>query len=68
MSKDPRDECFGLPRGGAIFGIFIGLIIMLWGISEVFGIDIPLWGYIVIIFGVLVFAGGLYGLTRSRKD
>ncbi len=66
MSKNPRDECFGLPRGGAVFGLFIGIIIILWGISEAFGIDIPLWGFIVIMFGVIVIAGALYGLLRKQ--
>ncbi|MFX0198126.1 MAG: zinc-ribbon domain-containing protein [Candidatus Hodarchaeota archaeon] len=66
--KRKEDECFGLPRGGAIFGLFIGAIIILWGISEVLNIDIPLWGFVVIIFGVLVFVGGIYSLTRDRRS
>lgn len=64
--KRMEKECFGLPHGGAIFALFIGIIIILWGISQVFDIELPLWGYIVIIFGILVVAGGIYGLTRRR--
>ncbi|MCK5626287.1 hypothetical protein KAI11_05470, partial [Candidatus Bathyarchaeota archaeon] len=35
-----EDECFGLPRGGAIFGLFIGLIIIIVGLQQVFGWEI----------------------------
>lgn len=67
MYRHREDECFGLPRGGAIFGLFIGIIIILWGITEAFNIKIEFWPFIMIIFGVLVIAGALYGLTRSRQ-
>ena len=66
--KRKEDECFGLPRGGAIFGLFIGIKIILWGITEVFGIQIEFWPFIVIIFGVLVVVGGLYKLMRNQKS
>lgn len=62
-----RDECFGLPRGGAIFGLFIGTIIILWGLSEVFGWQIEIWTFGIIIIGILIVAGAIYGLTRKRS-
>ena len=64
--KRMEHECFGLPRGGAIFGLFFGIIIILWGISELYGIKIELWPAIVIIFGVLVLAGAVYGIIRRH--
>jgi ribosomal protein L40E len=64
--KRKEDECFGLPQGGAIFALFIGAIIILWGISEAFKIEIPVWGFIIILFGVIVIAGSLYRLTRRQ--
>jgi hypothetical protein len=64
--KRVEDECFGLPRGGAIFGLFIGAIIILWGLSEVFGWEIEVWTFAIIIIGVLIIAGAIYGLTRRR--
>jgi hypothetical protein len=64
--KPPRDECFGLPNGGAIFGLFIGAIIILWGLTEVFGLQVELGTYAIIIIGILIIAGALYGLTRRR--
>ncbi|UCE44094.1 MAG: hypothetical protein JSV57_00950 [Candidatus Bathyarchaeota archaeon] len=59
-------ECFGLPYGGAIVGIMIGIIIIISGISWL--LDIDLWANIgplmAIIFGILIVAGVAYGLTR----
>ena len=67
--KRKEDECFGLPRGGSIFGLFIGAVIVIAGmiflLEEYYGIQVELWPFIVIIFGVLVLAGALYGLRRG---
>jgi len=58
----PEEECFGLPHGGAIAGLVIGIIIILVGLSSLLHIDIlPL---IIIIFGVLVLIGALYRYSR----
>ena len=63
-----EEECFGLPRGGAIAGIIFGVIIILAGLSWLLGFEFweNFWQLIVIIFGVLVLAGALYGLRRRR--
>ena len=67
-SKRMEDECFGLPKGGTIFGLFIGLVIILAGISllfqEVYGIELPWWPFVVVCFGLLILVGAIYGLTR----
>ena len=63
----PRDECFGLPHGGAIFGLFIGAIIIIWGLSETFGWRIELGSFAVITIGLLIVAGAIYGLTRKKS-
>lgn len=66
-----EEECFGLPRGGAIVGIAIGLIILLAGLvwllqqTEVISPDVQVWPFAIIIFGILIVAGALYG-TRRR--
>lgn len=63
-----ENECFGLPGGGMIAGIVIGLIIILAGVSflvqQVYHIDIPWFPIVIIVFGVLILAGALY--RRSR--
>jgi LPXTG-motif cell wall-anchored protein len=63
----PRDECFGLPHGGAIFGLFIGAIIIIWGLSSLFDLQVELGTYAILIFGILIVAGAIYGLTRKKR-
>ncbi len=66
-----EEECFGLPHGGAIAGLIIGVIIILAGfifLLQETGVvkqawDV-FWPFIIIIFGILVLAGALYGLSR----
>jgi uncharacterized membrane protein YvbJ len=63
-----EEECFGIPRGGTIVGLGIGIIIVLAGISflisELYNIEIPWWAFGVIMLGVLIIIGALYGLRR----
>ena len=61
-----EDECFGLPRGGAIFGLFLGIIIIFVGLQQVFGWSIDVGPFAAIIFGLLVIAGAVYGFSRRR--
>lgn len=64
-----EDECFGLPYGGAIAGVVFGVFIILIGLAIAFGFDI--WSligpFILIIFGVLIIAGAIYGLRKYRS-
>ena len=63
--RRPEKECFGLPYGGAIVGLIIGIIIILVGVSWITGFEWEfLWPLIVIIFGILILAGAVYGLRR----
>lgn len=68
-----RDECFGLPHGVAIVALFLGAIIMVAGLflylretGWIVG-DIDILGpFVVIVFGILMVAGAIYGLSRRR--
>ena len=68
--KRAEEECFGLPHGGAIVGLIIGIIIIFVGFSSLAGIDIGEsigrygWPLIVIVFGILLVAGALYSYSR----
>ena len=66
-----ENECFGLPNGGMIVGIVIGVIIILAGLGlflqTTYGISIDFWPFIIIIFGVLILAGGLYRQKRYSE-
>ena len=66
--QQKESECFGLPYGGAIVGLVIGLIIVLWGVTSVLDINFGsyLWTIIIIIFGTLIVAGALYSMNRGR--
>jgi hypothetical protein len=66
--RHKESECFGLPHGGSIAGLIIGLIIILWGVTTALGIDFGdyLWAFVVIIFGTLMVAGALYTMSRKR--
>jgi hypothetical protein len=63
----PRDECFGLPHGGAIVGLFIGVIIIIVGLSNMFGWEIDVGPFATIIVGILFIAGALYYLLTRRR-
>ena len=63
--KRTEEECFGLPHGGAIVGLIIGIIIIIAGISWLAEIEIGnWWALIVIVFGILIAAGALYSYSR----
>jgi len=65
-------ECFGIPRGGVIVAIAIGLIILLAGFivllqqAKLIAPNINAGPFILIIFGILIVIGALYGLSRRR--
>jgi hypothetical protein len=60
-----ESECFGLPHGGSIAGLVLGLMIILWGVTGVLGVDFPFWAFIVIVFGSLMVLGALYTMNRK---
>jgi len=68
--KRAESECFGLPHGGAIAGIVIGVVILLWGflqLAQQQGLitQTPeFWWLVIIIVGILMIAGGIYRTTR----
>lgn len=64
--KEARDQCFGLPHGGTIWGIIFGLIIILWGLRELLGLRIDFGPFMIIIIGVLILGGAIYRYTRER--
>jgi uncharacterized membrane protein YvbJ len=65
-----EDECFGIPRGGTVVGLAIGIIILLWGViwffqqTNVISKDIEVWPFAAIVFGLLIVIGAFLGLRR----
>jgi uncharacterized membrane protein YvbJ len=73
IGKRAEKECFGLPHGGTIAGLIIGIIIIIVALSWIPGLISPevrevteplFWPVIIIVFGILIVAGALYGLRR----
>lgn len=66
FEKHEENECFGLPHGGTIFGLIVGIIIILVGVTSLVGITLEFWPLIIIVFGLLIFGGTLYTILRNR--
>ena len=70
FEKRMEEECFGIPRGGSIVGIIIGLIVVLVGasliLSKATGIELQTYigPIVVIIVGILIIVGAYYGMRR----
>ena len=70
--RERVEECFGLPYRGAIVGIVFGLLIIIWGMLWLFhqmGVIpeiVDVWPFAVIVIGILIIAGALYGLLQRR--
>ena len=61
------NECFGLPNSGLVAGTVFGIIIIIWGLSILFGWVINIMAFGAIIIGALIVAGSIYQLTRKRS-
>jgi uncharacterized membrane protein YvbJ len=66
--RDMEEECFGLPRGGAVFTVLIGVAVVMIGVvyllGQYYGWSVDVWQSfgpsIIIIIGILVVVGALY--------
>ncbi|HLN45801.1 MAG TPA: zinc ribbon domain-containing protein [Candidatus Sulfotelmatobacter sp.] len=66
-----ENECFGLPHGGLIVSMIVGIIIIIIGIGlflQASGYTVSfwpiIWPVIIIIFGLLILLGALYRRQR----
>ena len=70
--RKAEQECFGLPHGGIIAGLIVGLIILFWGVylilqqTGVITGTVNFWIILLIILGVLMIIGAIYQMTRRR--
>ena len=66
MEREFKDDCFGLPHGGAVVGIILGVMILILGFAWLANINI--WRYLgpiaAIIVGVLIISGVAYRFSR----
>jgi uncharacterized membrane protein YvbJ len=63
-----RDECFGLPGGNIIVPLIIGVILILSGLSSIYGFQYwqYLWPAIIVLIGLLIIAGAIYRARRKN--
>jgi len=63
-----EEGCFKIPYFGTIIGLIIGIMIIGVGISFILGVWWePFFPIMVIVFGLLIVFGILYGLGSRRK-
>jgi hypothetical protein len=67
-----EDDCFDSSYGGAICGLLIGLLIIVWAVSQFIpGLSALLWTYWwpigLLIVGLLIIASALFAITRQRR-
>lgn len=57
---------FGFPYGHLILPLIIGIILIVWGLSDLFGIDLwhYVWPIIAIVLGILIILGAIFGRRR----
>jgi len=56
-----REMCFGVPVGGQVWGLILGAIIVIWGLSELMGRHINFFALVAIALGFIILAGVLRG-------
>ncbi|MDY9923010.1 zinc ribbon domain-containing protein [Methanobacterium sp.] len=64
-----RNECFGLPHGNIIGPLIGGIILILIGLASFTGFQniwTYIWPAIIIIIGLLIIVGAIYGSRRKR--
>ena len=52
--RHDREMCFGVPMTGNVVGLFFGLMIILWGVTELLNLNVDLWALALIGFGVIL--------------
>jgi len=69
-----ESECFGIPHGGVIVAIAVGIIIVLAGLiailresnPDLIPTNLDVWPFAIIIFGILILIGASYRMCRRH--
>jgi uncharacterized membrane protein YvbJ len=64
-----RNECFGLPHGNLIAPIVAGVVLILLGLSSLYGFAIwtYIWPALIILIGILIILGAIFGSRRRYR-
>ncbi len=65
-----RNECFGLPHGGLIVALLVGIFLILIGISSIYGFSFLqyIWPIVIIIVGLLIILSAIYRYTHRNRE
>jgi uncharacterized membrane protein YvbJ len=58
-SRYDREMCFGVPMSGSLWGILVGAVIVLWGLTELLRIDINFAAIVAVAFGAIIVINAL---------
>jgi len=58
-SRYDREMCFGIPMSGSLWGILVGAVIVLWGLTELLRIDINFAAIVAVAFGAIIVINAL---------
>lgn len=61
LRRRESEMCFGVPISGHIWGLILGAIIVIWGLSELMGRHINFFALVAIAIGLIILAGALRG-------
>jgi hypothetical protein len=51
--------CFGVPMSGSLWGLLIGAVIVLWGLTELVGLNINVAAIVAVGFGAIIVINAL---------
>ncbi len=62
-----RQECFGLPHGGLIVGVIVGILLIIFGLSSIYGFSVwhYIWPIVIVIVGILIILGAIFSYKNK---
>jgi hypothetical protein len=63
-SRYDREMCFGVPMSGSLWGLLIGAMIVLWGLSELVGISFNVAAIFAVVLGAIIVINALREPSR----
>ena len=61
-----REMCLGVPVSGQIWGLIFGVIIILWGLSQLMGMRLDFFALVAIVLGLIILTSALRGRASHR--
>ncbi len=62
--RGEREMCFGVPMAGYTWGLIFGIVIVLWGVSELLGFSFDFWAIFAVAFGLILLYNALQMTSR----